>query len=304
LSARSGQTQAYDAHSVGTADPSPHLARPAEVPLGHDTAAAAGRPSWLARARRASDVIWALALADLRVRYGRGRVRTVKWLLDPYAAVGVYLLLVAFVMEKPERAAGLSIACAIVPFQLIIMTVLNSMIAVRTRQTIIQNMRFDRTLIPFASTVTEAVGFSAALTLLAVMMAIYGVAPTPAILWLPVLLACTFLLALALAYPVALAGIWFPKANMLIMSVARAAFFVAPGIVALDQIHGAAHGWLWLNPLTGIFESYRSVFLEGHSPAAWQLLVPSAMAIVLLAVVVPLFRSEQRQFARIVEGVS
>ena len=82
----------------------------------------------------------------------------------------------------------------------------------------------------------------------------------------------------------------------------RTLFFVAPGLVALDQVPEGAQTWLKLNPLTGIFESYRSVLLYGQSPAPWELLYPALFAAVLLALVMPLYRREQRQFAKLVEG--
>lgn len=235
------------------------------------------------------------------MRYGRGRLTMVKWLLDPYAAAGVYLLLVAFVLDRPGEAVGLSLACAIVPFQLVLMTVLNSLTSVQSRRSIVVNMRFERTLIPVSSAVAEAVGFMATLTLLAVMMAAYGVAPTAAILWLPVLVAVTFAVAVALAYPVALIGLWFPETRGVMLSFTRAAFFLAPGVVALDEVAGDTREWLRANPLTGLFEAYRSVFLEGVSPAAWELLVPCGFAAVTLALFVPLFRHEGPQFAKLVE---
>ncbi len=235
------------------------------------------------------------------MRYGRGRLSAIKWLLDPYAAAGVYLLLVAFVLDRPGEAAGLSLACAIVPFQLVVMTIVNALTAVQSRRSIVVNMSFERVLIPLASAVAESVGFLASLTLLGVMMVAYGVAPTEAILWLPVLVAVTFLLAVAVAYPAALGGLWFPEARGVMMSLARAAFWVAPGVVALDQITGGANDWLRANPLTGLFEAYRSVFLEGHSPAAWELLLPSSFAVVALALFVPVFRREGPQFAKLAD---
>jgi ABC-type polysaccharide/polyol phosphate export permease len=251
--------------------------------------------------RRAIAVVHALTVSDIRMRYGRGRLRAVKWLLDPYAVTGVYLLLVAYVLDRPGPSVGLSIACAIVPFQLVVMSIVNASSAVHARRSIVSNMRFERGLIPLASVVTETVGFAAALTLLAVMMAVYGVAPTAALLWLPVLLGGTFLLAVAAAYPAALIGLWYPNARPFMVSLARAAFFVAPGFVALDQIHGEAREWLRLNPLSGIFESYRSVFVTGSSPAAWELLVPFAVALLVLALLVPVFRREAPHLAKVME---
>lgn len=254
--------------------------------------------AWLARR---ADVLRALARSDIRVRYGRSRLRAVRWLLDPYAVTGVYLVLVSVVLDRPGRAAGLSIACALVPFQLIVMSIVNALTAVQQRRAIITNMRFDRELIPLASVITESIGFAAALTLLGVMMAVYGVAPTAAVLWLPVLVATTMLVALAAAYPATLIGLWFREATPFVLSAVRAAFFIAPGFVALNQVRGSAAEWLRANPLTGVFEAYRSVFLDGGSPAPWMLLLPIAIALAALAIVVPVFRREAPQLARLVE---
>ena len=45
-------------------------------------------------------------ISDLRARYGRGGLRSLKWLLDPYAAAGVYLILIAFVLHRHGAAPG------------------------------------------------------------------------------------------------------------------------------------------------------------------------------------------------------
>ena len=110
-------------------------------------------------ARRAIEVIGALTRSDLRSATGAAACSTIKWLLDPFAAVGVYLLLVAFVLDRPGYAVGLSIACAVVPFQLVMMTIINALRAVDLRRSVITNMAFDKSLIPVASMCTEAVGF-------------------------------------------------------------------------------------------------------------------------------------------------
>ena len=123
-----------------------------------------------------------------------------KWLLDAYATLGVYLLLVAVFLDRPGRAVGLSLACAIVPFQFLMSTVTNALDGVRIRQSVLTNMDFPRMLIPVTSVVTETVGFCANLTLLPLMMVVYGVSPTGAIALLPVVLLATLVLATGLAY--------------------------------------------------------------------------------------------------------
>jgi ABC-type polysaccharide/polyol phosphate export permease len=245
------------------------------------------------------DVLITLALADLRARYGRGRAQAVKWLLDPFALVGVYLLLVVFVIDRAGPAPGLSLACAVVPFHLIMITTFNSMVAVGERRQVILNLWFQRALIPASTTITEAVAFGASLVLLAAMMAIYAVAPTVAALWLGPTIAVTLLFALACAYPASLFGVWFPELRSFAFSVVRMLYFVAPGLVALSQIHGRAASLIKLNPLTGIFESYRDALLYGQAPAAWELLYPAGFAVLMLAAFVPLYRREQRHLAKV-----
>jgi ABC-type polysaccharide/polyol phosphate export permease len=248
------------------------------------------------------DLLIALSTSDLRARYGRGSWKSLKWLLDPFFATGVYLILVTFVIARPGTAPGLSIACATVPFQLIIASVVNGLGSVQLRHSIVLNTRFDRTLIPLAGVTTETIAFGSALCLLAVMMAAYGIAPTVAILWLPLVIAVTVLFSVSLAYPASLIGLWYRDLNTFVISAMRTLFFLAPGLVALDQVPDGAQKWLKLNPITGIFESYRSVLLYGHRPAAWEILYPALFAAVLLAIVLPLYRREQRQFAKLVEG--
>ena len=249
--------------------------------------------------RRSVEVIAALTKSDLKVRYGRGRFTLIKWLLDPFAAVGVYLLLVAFVLNRRGYAVGLSIACAVVPFQLVMMTIINALRAVDLRRSVITNMAFDKSLIPVASMCTEAIGFSACFVLIALLMVVYGVVPTVWILMLPAIVAVTLFFATACAFPAALIGLWKPELIPFVMSVARATYFVAPGLIALRYVYGRTHDLLIFNPLTGLFEGFRDALLYGQAPAWWELAYPTAFGVLLIAIVYPLWRNESPHFAKV-----
>jgi homopolymeric O-antigen transport system permease protein len=247
------------------------------------------------------DQLRVLTSSDLKVRYGRGGWQFIKWLVDPFALTGVYLLLVRFIFYRSPPGIGLSIACSIIPFQLILMTVTNSLTAVQLRRSIIANMRFKRYLLPISTGITEAIGFAASLTLLALMMAIYGVTPGPSIVWLLVVLAVTVILGIAIAYPMTLIGVWAPDSRGMILSVMRTAYYLAPGLVTLSAIHGRTNELVRFNPLTGLFEALRHSVLYKTSPPAWELLYPLAAALLLLAVFVPIYLREQVHFAKVLE---
>jgi ABC-type polysaccharide/polyol phosphate export permease len=255
--------------------------------------------STIASFRRTVDLLRALTEADLRFRYGRGSGRFLRWLLEPFALVGVYLLLVTFVLRRSGQAPGLSLAAAVVPFQFVILTVANAMEAIVVRRPILLNMRFERKLIPLSSTLTETSAFSASFLLIAVMMAAYRVAPTSALVWLPLVVLINVYLAAAGAYAASLLGLWLQELKPFLMSFVRMLFFLGPGLVPLSEASARAREILRFNPLSGMFEAYRSVFLDGHAPAAWELLYPLGIASLILVVFVPLYASEQSQFAKV-----
>jgi lipopolysaccharide transport system permease protein len=246
-------------------------------------------------------VLLTLTQSDLRFRYGRGPWRVVRWLFEPFALVGIYLLLVIFVLDRPGTAPGLSLACAVVPFQLLIASITNAMSALVGRRPILMNMAFDRMLLPVSSVLTESASFGASFSLFILMMAIYGIAPTAALFSLPLVIGVTLVLATAFAYPATIFGVWFRELRPFAASFMRLLFFLGPGLVPLSQTSGRAHTILKLNPLTGLFESYRDVFLYGHLPAAWALLYPLGFAALLLLAFVPIYQREQSQFAKVIE---
>ena len=220
--------------------------------------------------------------------------------MEPFALVGVYLLLVSFVLDLPGTAPGLSLAVVIVPFQLVISTVANAMEAAPVRRPILLNMAFDRNLLPISSALTECASFVASFFIIAVMMAAYGIAPTSALAWLPLVMLVNIHLAIAAAYAASLLGLWLRELKPFLLSFLRALFFLSPALVPLSETSPHIRSLLRLNPLTGLFEAYRGIFVTGRAPAAWELLYPILIGAMLLVLFVPVYRVEQRQFAKVV----
>ena len=249
---------------------------------------------------RPLDVLVALTRSDLRARYGRGAWQIIKWILDPFALVGIYLLVRLVIFDRGGDAVGLSLACSIVPFQIVLQSAISSMNSVALREPILLNMRFNRMLLPLSSVATETLAFGASFGLLAIMMLIYKVAPTPAVLLLPLVVASNLALAIGIAYPAALLGVWFPDLRLFTTQLLRILYFAAPGLVSLSEIHGRSHDLLKINPLTGLFEAYRDTLLYGHAPAVWMLLYPAAAGAALLLLFLPIYRREQHHFAKVI----
>lgn len=255
-------------------------------------------PGW----RRSLHVLVALARSDLLIRYGRGRWQIVNWFLGPFFLVGVYVL-VRTILDVSGEAVGLSIACAVVPFQIVFLSCTSAMRSVSLREPILLNRRFDRMLMPPSAVLTETLAFAASFVMFPIMMLIYWVGPTTGLLWLPVVVAVTLVLALGAAWPSALLGVWAPNLQALAGQALRLLFFAAPGLVALSEVSDGVYDWIVLNPFSGLFEAFRHVFLYGDAPAFWQLAYPAGLGLLLMIAFLPLYRREQRHFAKLVTSL-
>ena len=246
-------------------------------------------------------MLMALTRSDLRIRYGRGPWQVANWIVTPFALVGIYLLL-RVMLNRGGGGAAVSIACAVVPFQIVLLSWESSMSAVSLREPILLNRRFDRTLIPPAAVMTESFAFGASFLLFPLTMALQGIRPAQGLLWLPVVVVTTLILATGASWPAALFGLWFPNIKVLASQALRMLFFAAPGVVALAEVSDDVRRWIVFNPLTGLFESFRHVFLYGDAPEPWQLLYPAATGLLLTVVFLPCYRREQRHFAKLVRS--
>jgi lipopolysaccharide transport system permease protein len=269
--------------------------RAGDLPVASQTEAAG---PW----ERRMHVLFALARSDLRIRYGRGSWQVVNWFLTPFVLVGVYVLL-RVILNRSGDAVGLSIACAVVPFQIVLLSATSGLNAVSLREPILLNRRFDLMLIPPSAVLTEAVAFATSFVMFPLMMALYAVGPTTALLWLPVVVIATVVLALGAAWPAALLGVWAPSLQVFATQALRIAFFAAPGLIALSEVDPDVRRWIVLNPLSGLFEAFRHVFLYGNSPEFWELAYPAAFGIVLMLIFIPLYRREQRHFSKMVTSL-
>jgi len=274
------------------------------TPITADSPGDAGSPrderptgAW----RRRVHLLAALTRSDLRIRYGRGGWQVVNWLVNPFALVGIYLLL-RVILGRESEAVALSIACAVVPFQIVLMAFDSASNAVALREPVLLNRAFDRILLPPSSVLTEGFAFAASFLMFPLLMAYYGVGPTTGLLWLPVVVVATLVLALGIAWPAALLGVWLPTARVFGSQALRIVFFAAPGIVSLSEIPSDVRAWVVYNPLSGLFESFRHVFLYGDSPKFLELAYPVAVGIVLTLIFLPLYRREQRHFAKLVRS--
>ena len=162
---------------------------------------------------------------------------------------------------------------------------------------LVAKVYFPREIFPFSAVIVSAVDFAVGSVLLTAMMAYYRVAPTSAILFLPVVILVQIILTGAIALLLAMANLFYRDVKYLFEVVITVWMFATSVVYPVDRITGWAGVALRVNPMTPIIDAYRSVLLHGQLPPMTPLAVDAFASVVLLASIWLLFHRSEFQFA-------
>jgi ABC-type polysaccharide/polyol phosphate export permease len=147
------------------------------------------------------------------------------------------------------------------PFKWLSSSVIQSMTTVRGNASLVTDVYFPRALLPVTETAIGLAHFGVGLLCIPVFMLVLGVAPVPQLIFLPLIVAVQLVFTLGLAYPAAVWGLNYRNLPGLFGNVLRLWFYLSP---ALYEVSRFTQPWqrtiMRLNPLTGLFESYRGAF--------------------------------------------
>jgi ABC-type polysaccharide/polyol phosphate export permease len=251
------------------------------------------------RLDRAWEVLWALTAAEVRSQRDFTVLGVAKWLLEPVSMTVVYFLLVAVVLNRPQPAFLLFLFCALAPWRFFSGVSIRSMSLVQTHSATLTNRTFPRVVLPLTLLGAEGANFLLALPVFPLLMAAYAIPPTAALLWLPVVIGVLAVLAAGPTYILTLFGLYFPDYRGPVQNFIRALFFLSAGLFRTGDVPGGELPVVFkANPLSGVFESFRAVFVFGVPPRPFDLLYPLAWGVGMLVVGIALYRRREHRFAK------
>jgi lipopolysaccharide transport system permease protein len=255
----------------------------------------------LAEAWASREIAVVLALRNIRIRYKQTFFGVAWVLLQPLAAVGIFTLIFGRLAQLPSE--GIPYAVFVYPGLAVWLyfsqsATLASESLAQYRE-LVTKVYFPRLLAPIAAVVPALVDLAISLLAVGVFMAIFGVAPTGAIIFLPLWLFALVILAFGV-------GTWLSALNVQYRDVRNALaflfqlwFFASPIVYASSLLEGNWGLVLALNPLAGLLEGFRWSLVGASSPGP-EALVSLASGIVIVASGIVYFGRAQRRFADLI----
>jgi lipopolysaccharide transport system permease protein len=261
---------------------------------------------WLPRLDLAE--VWAsreiavmLALRNIRIRYKQTFFGVAWAVLQPLAAVGIFTLVFGRLAEVPSENLPYPVfvySGLAVWFYFSQSATLASESLAQYRE-LVTKVYFPRLLAPVGAVVPGLVDLAISLLAVGVFMALYGVAPTVAIVFLPLWLAALIVLTFGV-------GTWLSALNVQYRDVRNALafllqlwFFASPIVYGSSLLEGNWGLLLAINPLVGLLEGFRWSLVGAPLPGP-EALVSLASGIVVVASGVVYFGRAQRRFADLI----
>jgi lipopolysaccharide transport system permease protein len=256
------------------------------------------RDLWHAR-----ELLYFLVWRDVKVRYKQTALGVAWALLQPFMTMVVFSIFFGRLAGMPSDGVPYPIFAyaALLPWQLFAAALGGLSGSVAGGQALISKVYFPRLVIPLAVVLGGLVDFGVAFGLLLALMGYYRVAPTLAILTVPLFLLLALLTALAVGLWLSVLNVRYRDVRYTVPFLLQLWMFATP-VAYPSSLVPAAWSWVYgLNPMVGVIEGFRWALLgiPGRSPGL-PLVVSTAVMVALLAGGLVYFRRAEATFADMV----
>jgi ABC-type polysaccharide/polyol phosphate export permease len=162
---------------------------------------------------------------------------------------------------------------------------------------LVTKVYFPREIFPFASVIVSVVDSLVGAVVVVGMLIYYQIAPTPAHLFLPVILLIQLIFTTAISLLLGMANLFYRDVKYIFEVVIIAWMFASPVAYSVKDVSGPVGVLVRLNPMTTILEGYRDVIVRGHLPDAGPLAQTALLSCALLMIAWVVFHRAEFQFA-------
>jgi len=249
------------------------------------------------------ELLFILAWRDLKVRYKQTVVGIIWIVMQPLLMTVIFTIFLGSLARVPS--AGQVPYAIFVYAGLVLWTFFSGAISVGGQSLLgnsqlITKIYFPRLIIPCAVIVGRLIDLCISLALLAILMVCYRVPITWSILFMPIPLALTILLALGFSMLTAALNIKYRDVGIALPMLIQLWMFTSPVLYDVSLVPSRWQRIYALNPLVGILQNFRAS-LFGGIPFDWlALAIAVFITFSLLVYSAYAFRRADKSFADLV----
>jgi lipopolysaccharide transport system permease protein len=250
---------------------------------------------------RFRELVYFLALRDIKVRYKQTALGVAWVLLQPLLAMGIFSIVFG---QRGLAANGvpypLFVVSGLVPWFYFSNATSGASGSIVGNTQLISKVYFPRLAIPLAAVLANLVDLSIGLLLELGLLLVFGVGLGLQLLALPLLVALVVLTALAVSVWLAALDVQYRDVRYAVPFLVQVWLFATPVIYSSADVPDRWRLLLTLNPMTGVIEAFRWSLLGTGDPPVFAVLGSIVIVAVLLTTGLLYFRRMERTFADVI----
>lgn len=234
---------------------------------------------------------------EIRGKY-KGSFLGILWsFLNPLLQVAVYAIVFPYIMrvETPNYLQYLIVG--IIPWTFFITVINQGMIAVRMNAGIIKKVYFPREILPISVAISGLVNFFISCIIVLIFCVFGGLGISWHLILLPLIALIQFIFTLGLVLALSAINIYIKDTEYIVQFIINMLFYATPILYPATLFPEKIRWVLYLNPLTGIIDAYRDIFMYHQMPGLMSILYLVVVAVIIFFVGLAIFRKLEKGFA-------
>jgi lipopolysaccharide transport system permease protein len=260
----------------------------------------------LAQLREHADLLRALSLHRVKVRYTQSRLGILWAVLQPLAMMLVFTLMFSFLRSAPsgETPFPLFATAALIPWTTFASGLTNVSSALTSHASLLTKASFPREILPLTYVFAALVDFALASLLLVALMIWFGVALTWTALWAVPAIALLALFLLGLGLVLSALQVRYRDVALAMPVLVQVWLFATPVIYPLETVRAALPPSLYaayaMNPMAGIVDTFRRGVVLHQMPDVQALATAAILTMLLVPAAYVYFKLTERTVADVV----
>lgn len=245
------------------------------------------------------DLIWYKSTAELRAEAARAYLGFLWWLVEPVLYMIAFYVVFALIFQRGGENFVPFLLCGLVVWKWFGSTVSQCANAIPSNAGLMNQVYIPKYLFPAIVNLVAFIKFLVIFVLLLVFLVAYGIMPTSAWLFLPVVLVIQFLFVAVVSGFVAAIVPIVPDLKMVLDNVLMLLFFISGVFFDINSVPDGIRDVLVLNPMAVIIESYRAILIGSASPQLLPMVYVFLFSMVGAWAVARMFRHYDRVYPKI-----
>jgi lipopolysaccharide transport system permease protein len=251
------------------------------------------------------ELLYFLIWRDIKVRYKQTALGVAWVVLQPVISMLVFSGLFGVLLNTPSNGVPypVFVYTGLLPWTYFSGSLARSSVSLVDSRNLITKVYFPRLIVPLTGVLAGLIDFAVGFVVLIVLMLLYGMAPTAAVIFLPLFLLLAILTALGFGLWLSALNVRYRDIGYLIPFLVQIWLYLTPVIYSVSLVPERFQFLLGLNPMTSVIMGFRWALLgqipDAQSPTWIFVLSVTTMVVVLISGLI-FFRRTERTFADII----